>query len=202
MPTKKGVKNATLAVTPSASSADFIVMSVYTRTGDKGKTSLFAGKRVSKASLRIEAIGTIDELDSAIGVAIAKIKDKGLKIKDELIIIQNDLFDIGANLANPSSKINLRIRVQEFEKIIDDLTKKLPELNNFILPGGSLAGANLHMARTVCRRAERRITELFEKEKVDESIIIYINRLSDFLFMIARFINHKEKKKEVIWISR
>lgn len=186
-------------------------MSVYTRTGDKGKTSLYQGKRVSKSNLRIEVIGTVDELNSVVGVAIAEINDKGLKIKDELVRVQNDLFSIGANLANPSSKISsLENRVQEFEKIIDDLTEKLPELNNFILPGGSLTGATLHLARTVARRAERRITELSEREThsagsgqgVQDSIIIYINRLSDFLFMTARFINYKEKKKEIKWISR
>lgn len=180
-------------------------MSVYTRTGDKGKTSLYQGKRVSKASLRIEAIGTVDELNSAIGVAIAQVKNSKLKVQSlekELEKIQSGLFNIGANLANPSSKINLEKRVKEFETKIDGLTAKLPELNNFILPGGSLAGSHLHLARTVARRAERRITELSEKEKVEESIIIYMNRLSDFLFMTARFINYKEKKKENIWKSR
>ncbi len=174
-------------------------MSVYTRTGDKGKTSLYQGKRVSKASLRIEAIGTVDELNSLIGVALSQIKN----LKKELIQIQNDLFDIGANLANPSSKVfDLEKRVKEFENKIDALTIKLPELNNFILPGGSLAGSQLHLVRTVARRAERRIIELSEKEKVDEGIIIYMNRLSDFLFMTARFINYKAKKKENIWKSR
>ena len=181
-------------------------MSVYTRTGDHGKTSLYQGKRVSKANLRIEAIGTVDELNSAIGVALAQvssIKYQVLSIKKELIKAQNDLFDIGANLANPSSKVsNLEKRAKEFEKEIDKLEKKLPELKNFILPGGSLEGSQLHFARTIARRAERRIVELSEKENVESSIIIYINRLSDLLFMIARFVNQKEKKKEAIWTSR
>lgn len=181
-------------------------MSVYTRTGDKGKTSLYSGKRVSKGNLRIEAIGTVDELNSVIGVALAQVKSSKLKVESlekDLIRIQNDLFEIGAGLANPSSKIkNLGKRAQEFEKEIDDLTAKLPELQNFILPGGSLAGSQLHLARTVTRRAERRIVELSEKEKVDEGIIIYVNRLSDLLFMIARFVNYKENKKETLWTSR
>lgn len=180
-------------------------MSVYTRTGDHGKTSLYQGKRVSKANLRIEAIGTVDELNSAIGVAVVQVKSSKLKVQSlekELIKIQNDLFGIGAGLANPSFKINLEQRVKEFEKIIDDLTAKLPELQNFILPGGSLGGASLHSSRTIARRAERRIVELSQKENVESSIIIYINRLSDLLFMIARFVNYKEKKKEIQWKSR
>ena len=177
-------------------------MSVYTRTGDKGKTSLYQGKRVSKASLRIQAIGTIDELNSVIGIAVSTFKVKNPKLKANLLKIQSDLFEIGAALANPSSKVNLEPKVKEFELEIDKLDKKLPELKNFILPGGSLTGANLHLARTVARRAERRITELSEKERVDEGIIIYLNRLSDFLFMTARFINYKEKKKETLWTSR
>ena len=181
-------------------------MSIYTRTGDRGKTSLYQGKRVSKASLRVEAYGSIDELNSAIGVELAQvssIKYQVLSIKKELIRIQSDLFEIGANLANPSSKVsNLEKRVQEFENIIDDLTKKLPQLSNFILPGGGEAGSMLHFSRTVARRAERRIVELSEKENVQGSIIIYMNRLSDLLFMMARFINYKEKKKEQVWKSR
>lgn len=178
-------------------------MSIYTRAGDKGKTHLYQGKIILKSSLRIEAIGSVDELNSAIGVSLADTKILRYKeIKDELIRIQNDLFEIGAALANPSSKIKLEGRVQGFEKIIDDLEKKLPQLKNFILPGGSLAGSQLHFARTVARRAERRIVELSEKESVENSIIVYMNRLSDLLFMFARFVNYKEKKKEQVWKSR
>lgn len=216
MLTRKAAESATAAVTRSA---DFF-MSVYTRTGDRGKTSLYQGKRVSKASLRVEAYGSVDELNSAIGVSLADTKILRYKeIKDELIRIQNDLFEIGAALANPhstgsgqaSSKVsNLGKRVFEFENIIDDLTKKLPQLSNFILPGGGKAGSMLHFSRTVARRCERRIVELSEKDpsagsgqgNVESSIIIYINRLSDLLFMFARFINYKEKKKEVIWKNR
>lgn len=179
-------------------------MSVYTRTGDKGKTSLYQGKRVWKSSPRIEAIGSVDELNSLVGVVLAQIKSSKFGVQSsELVRIQNDLFEIGAKLANPSSKlINLENRVKDFEKIIDELTGKLPQLNNFILPGGSLTGSHLHLARTVSRRAERRIVELSQQEKVQPEIITYINRLSDLLFMFARYINYSEKKKEIAWKSR
>ncbi len=176
-------------------------MSVYTRAGDKGKTHLYQGKIVSKGSLRIDAIGFIDELNSLLGVVVSEIKDK--KLKEELTRIQSDLFEIGALLANPTSKAkDLTDRVKDFEKIIDRLEKDLPALSNFILPGGGRVGSFLHLARTVVRRAERRIAELLEKEGTQEEIVVYINRLSDLLFMFARFINYKEKKKEVQWKSR
>ena len=176
-------------------------MSVYTRAGDKGKTRLYPGKIVSKASPRVEAYGTIDELNSSLGALLAELKEE--KTKKELLNIQNDLLEIGANLSNPSSKVQgLGGRVKSFEETIDDLTEKLPTLENFILPGGGRAGSFLHLARTVARRAERRIVELSEREKVDGSIIIYMNRLSDLLFMFARYINFKEKQKEILWKSR
>lgn len=176
-------------------------MSVYTRAGDKGKTHLYQGKVVSKGSLRVEAIGFIDELNSLLGIVISQIKDK--KLREELVKIQSDLFEIGALLANPSSKgQKLTDRVKDFERIIDKLEKDLPPLVNFILPGGGRTGSFIHLARTVVRRAERRIAELLEKEDVQEEIVVYINRLSDLLFMFARFINYKEKKKEIHWKSR
>lgn len=176
-------------------------MSVYTRTGDKGKTSLYGGKRVSKASLRIEAVGSVDELQSIIGIVQSQIKDK--KVQKELSEIQRDLFEIGWAVEKPYAKVEfLAKRAQELEKIIDELVKRLPRLNNFILPGGSPAGSYLHLARTVARRAERRIVKLSEEELIQEDILVYLNRLSDLLFMFARHINYKEKKKENIWKSR
>ncbi len=174
-------------------------MPIYTKTGDKGDTGLFNGRRVSKASLRIEAIGTVDELNSIIGFVISGLRTTGYGLRKELIRIQNDLFVIGGSLANPKQKVNLVKRTEEFEKLIDELTKKLPPLFNFILPGGGAVGASLHLSRTVCRRAERRIVSLSGKEKVQSEIIIYINRLSDLFLTMSRFVNQKEKKKETIW---
>ncbi len=174
-------------------------MPIYTKTGDKGDTGLFNGKRVSKASLRIEAIGTVDELNSVIGFVISQLTISKSQLTKELIKIQSDLFVIGGALANPRGEINLSKRTKEFEKLIDELTRKLPPLFNFILPGGGIAGASLHLARTVCRRAERRIVSLSGKEKVQSEIIIYINRLSDLFLTMSRFVNQKEKKKETIW---
>lgn len=190
-------------------------MPIYTRTGDKGTTSLFSGQRASKADLRVEAYGTIDELDSAIGVAIAeaqssrlKAQKYRLKLKAELIKIQNDLLEIGSALADPrirkqeSGIKNLSRRATEFEEFIDEMTEKMPLLKNFILPGGGKAGAMLHLARAISRRAERKIVALNSKEKIDSNIIIYLNRLSDLLFTMARFANFKEKKKETIWTKK
>lgn len=172
-------------------------MPIYTKTGDKGQTGLFSGKRVSKASLRIEAIGTVDELNSVIGFTISFTAER--EIKKELIEIQKDLFVIGGELANPLQKVKLLERIKEFENHIDEMTKKLPPLFNFILPGGGVAGSTLHIARTIARRAERRIVSLLEKEKVAPDILIYINRLSDLFLTMSRYINHLEKKEEIIW---
>jgi cob(I)alamin adenosyltransferase len=183
-------------------------MKIYTRTGDRGKTSLFGGKRVSKASARVDAYGTVDELNSMIGVVIVQIENRKSKIvnlKKELEAIQHDLFAIGSYLASPGSKgaeervKNLEVRVKEFEELIDEMTKKLPELRNFILPGGGKVGSELHVARTICRRVERRLVAFIKKEKVGDGVLMYFNRLSDLLFTMARFANMKEKKKETIW---
>ncbi len=182
-------------------------MKIYTRTGDKGQTSLASGKRVSKASSRVEAYGTVDELNSVIGVVVVHLSASQKGLVKELESIQHDLFEIGATLATPAGKNqevrskNLGKRVETFERVIDRLTKTLPPLKNFILPGGGKAGAFLHMARTVCRRAERHIIALSQKEQVDAGIIPYFNRLSDLLFTMARFVNQKEKKKETVWRS-
>jgi cob(I)alamin adenosyltransferase len=182
---------------------------IYTRTGDKGKTSLFDGKRVLKSDRKVEAYGTIDELNSVIGFVIAEIsnkqKRKGLSlITDELERIQNDLFEIGSSLAVSKTLPvdQLESRPKEFEILIDKLTKQLPPLSQFILPGGGKSGALLHVARTVARRAERNIVQLSQKEHIDQAIIIYLNRLSDLLFTMSRFVNYKEKNKEKIWKKR
>ena len=177
------------------------IMAIYTRTGDKGKTSLFDGTRVLKSHVRVETYGTIDELNSLIGAAVARIKKQESGIKKELEKIQHDLFAIGSALATPHAMpvIGLETRPADFEKLIDEMTAKLPELKNFILPGGSIAGSLLHVARTVARRAERKIVALVQKEDVDTAIVIYLNRLSDLLFTMARFVNHLEKQKETVW---
>ncbi len=183
-------------------------MPIYTRTGDKGKTSLFNKQRVSKADVRVEAYGTIDELNSALGIVLAevqsskfKVQSYSLKLKTELIKIQNDLLDIGSALANPQGEAlgSLAKRVKEFEDSIDEMTEQMPPLKNFILPGGGRTGSLLHLARAISRRAERRIVALNNKERVDNNIIIYLNRLSDLLFTMSRFANFKEKRKETIW---
>lgn len=181
-------------------------MSIYTKFGDKGKTSLYGGKTVSKASLRVEAYGTIDELNSFLGVVVSDLKDK--KLASNLTNIQNDLFEIGSAVSSIAKNKDMQLsefltaRVGGFEKEIDSLSKKLPVLENFILPSGSKSGSKLHFARTLTRRAERRIVALSEKESVNKDILIYLNRLSDLLFVYARFVNKAEKKKEVLWRKR
>jgi len=164
-------------------------MPIYTRLGDKGQTSLLNGSKVPKNDIRIETLGTLDELNSAIGVSLAFLKDK--KLQKELIKIQNDLMRICSILASPELCViaGLNKRIVEFEKLIDALSGQMPPLKNFILPGGTEAGALLHLSRAVARRAERRIVTLFDKEGIDDNIIIYLNRLSDLLFTIARFAN-------------
>lgn len=178
-------------------------MPIYTRTGDKGKTSLLNGKRVLKDSLRIEALGAVDELNSTIGVVLSS-RCQVLSIKRELIKIQEDLLGIGSALASLQGVAlrSLQKRVKEFENFIDQMTEQLPKLSNFILPGGGRTGAMLHLARAVCRRAERRVVALNNKEKINNNIIIYFNRLSDLFFTMARFVNFKEKREEIIWIKK
>ena len=157
----------------------------------------------------MDVYGTIDELNSAIGFALCA-KTQALSMRKELIKIQNDLFEVGFTLANSKSKpLNyLKKRVKEFENFIDQMAEQMPKLSNFILPGGGETGATLHLARVICRRAERVIVKLNSKHpstgsgQVDGNIIIYFNRLSDLLFTMARFVNFKEKKKEIIWSKR
>ena len=177
-------------------------MPIYTRTGDKGKTSLFDGTRVFKSDKRVDAYGTIDELNSAIGVAIAQLKQA--KVKKELVKVQHDLLEIGSTLAQPAALpvTGLGARPKDFEKLIDEMTGRMPVLKNFILPGGSQAGSQLHVARTSARRAERKLVALMQKEEIDDEIVKYINRLSDLLFTMARYINHLEKQTDTIWVKK
>lgn len=175
------------------------LMAIYTRTGDKGKTSLFDGKKVLKSDTQVEAYGTIDELNSVLGAASSFIKNK--KITKELLEIQNDLLELGSSLAVSSTLPidQLSNRPEQFEKFIDNLTNKMPLLSEFLLPGGGKGGSLLHVARTIARRAERRVVLLSQKQEVDPLILTYLNRLSDLLFTMARFINYTEKHKEPTW---
>ncbi len=179
-------------------------MPIYTRTGDKGKTSLFDGTRVFKSHPRVETYGTVDELNSTIGSILAHLPAKHGLVKKELEKIQHELFDIGSALATPEPLpvIGLQDRPKDFEKLIDQMTVKMPTLTAFILPGGSKAGSLLHIARTIVRRAERQLVELMQSEEVDSTVVVYLNRLSDLLFTMARYVNHIEKKKEIKWIKK
>lgn len=174
---------------------------IYTKTGDEGKTSLANGTRVSKSNARVETYGTIDELNSQIGVARSFLQDE--TIDQWLGLIQQELFSIGTVLATPGDKaVPKRIQLpsaEPLEKIIDNCDEELPPLRNFILPGGTKAAATLHLARTICRRAERRLVTLKEQETIDPAILKYLNRLADLLFSLARLENHRRESKEVQW---
>ncbi|MBI2487503.1 MAG: cob(I)yrinic acid a,c-diamide adenosyltransferase [Deltaproteobacteria bacterium] len=173
------------------------ITKVYTKTGDKGLTSLVGGKRVSKSSARVEAYGDVDELNSVLGIVLSEVKDD--EIKRIINEIQNDLFIIGADLASPPEIQVPRIkkeRIDEIEKIIDKLLEELDPLKEFILPSGNAGGPYLHLARTVSRRAERKIVKLMEEEQPNENVLIYINRLSDLLFVMARIENKRGNFEE------
>lgn len=178
-------------------------MKIYTKTGDDGTTSLFAGGRVSKHHLRVESYGTVDELNSIIGVIRAHKPTE--HTENLLITVQNHLHRLGADLATPmDAKADWLVRldaevVQWVEASIDEHTAQLDPLKHFILPGGSLVGANLHVARTVCRRAERLVVALSEEEAVNEHAQTYLNRLSDWLFTMARYENAQAGISETKW---
>ena len=179
-------------------------MKIYTKTGDTGETSLFGKTRISKADPRVEAYGEVDELNACLGAARAAGVDADVSALIEEL--QKDLFAVGARLADPSSRIAARVAkasvsdedVARLELTIDRLEHELPPLRHFILPGGSPAGALLHVARTVCRRAERRVVSL-GTDTVDPAVIIYLNRLSDLLFVMARAVNHRAGVPETEW---
>ena len=175
-------------------------MKIYTRTGDLGETSLFGGARVAKNDPRIEAYGTVDELSSFLGVARAATLPA--EIETMLDPVQRDLFDVGAHLASPGTSRFAGVdpqRVAELEAAIDAMERELAPLTNFILPGGTLAAAHLHVARTVCRRAERCVVALHDDTDATRSTITYLNRLSDYLFVAARFANHRAGVTDVPW---
>lgn len=183
------------------------ITKVYTRTGDDGTTGLGGGQRLPKDASRIEAYGTVDELNSLLGVVLAE----GLssELAEPLGRIQNDLFHLGSDLCvleedkekMPVPRIEER-HVEALEELIDSLSENVPPLENFILPGGSRAAAGLHLARTLCRRAERRIVTLAAEETVGEWVLRYLNRLSDLLFVMARWQNRAQGVGDVLWDSR
>ena len=175
---------------------------IYTRGGDKGETSLGDGSRVAKLDCRIGAFGTVDELNSALGVALA---EPGLpdRLREPLERIQNDLFDVGADLSVPYG-IGDRLRVEQahvarLEQLCDDFNADLPMLKSFVLPGGTPAAARLHVARTTCRRAERDALTAQRETGVNPLVLAYLNRLSDFLFIAARWANHDAGRDEPLW---
>jgi cob(I)alamin adenosyltransferase len=174
-------------------------LKIYTRAGDRGLTALIGGERVRKDHPRIEAYGTVDELNSAIGLARALWTD--CPVDDELQQIQQDLFSLGSYLASKSDAFTPPPdeRVTAIEAAIDRMVDELPPLKNFILPGGSPAAAALHVARTICRRAERCIVALSAIAENREDGVVYLNRLSDFLFVAARFANHRLDIPDVPW---
>ena len=178
-------------------------MKIYTKTGDKGDTSLFGGQRVPKDALRIETYGTVDELNSVLGIVRGENKDS--EINKVLAQVQEQLFELGADLATPRSVKTKNVRridpkdAHHLEKIIDSLEVHLKPLKRFILPGGAPVAARIHFARTVCRRAERSVVRLSRNEDIGEDITIYLNRLSDLLFVLARYANHLASVPETTW---
>ena len=184
-------------------------MKIYTKTGDKGETSLYGGTRVSKAAARVESYGTLDELNAFIGLAKAEISDE--KVSSQLQKIQFDLFTVGSEAATPTDKLILangknrldlmisEEEISELEHWMDDLDAELEPLQFFILPSGGKAAASVHVCRTVCRRAERAMVYLNETEEVRPELIKYLNRLSDYLFILARYISKISGEKEEYW---
>jgi len=178
-------------------------MKIYTKTGDTGDTSLFGGKRVSKSSLRIDAYGTVDELNSQLGIVRAS--KLPAEVDSLLEQIQNQLFVLGADLAAPFDAAPAGVKrihqteIQLLEETIDRLDAQLKPLNAFILPSGSLVSAQLHLARTICRRAERIVDALGRKEEIGKYPLVYLNRLADLLFVAARYVNKLSRTGETVW---
>ena len=184
-------------------------MKIYTKTGDKGTTALYGGNRVSKASARVESYGNIDELNSFIGLAKSEITDE--KVLNQLKKIQFDLFTLGSESATPTDKLTLangksrltlmisETEIEELENWMDEYETQLEPLQYFILPGGGKSATALHVCRTVCRRAERSLVFLNESEEARPELIKYLNRLSDYLFVLARYVSKLNEEKEEYW---
>ena len=180
-------------------------MKIYTGTGDSGETGLFGGERVLKSDIRVEAYGCVDELNAFIGLAIIEVVDK--EVKKNLSRIQNYLFTIGSDLATPDTEKNKKLNIPrtpesfylEMEKLIDHYSNDLDELKYFILPGGTKGAAIMHVCRTVCRKAERTVVDLNSKVKIGNNIIVFLNRLSDLFFVLARYLNKQASVPDVKW---
>lgn len=185
-----------------------MTLKIYTKTGDRGETGLFGGMRVAKDDARVEAYGDVDELNSVLGMALAASDDA--EMVAGLRLVQADLFTLGARLATPAAADGGREnpwiprldpgRVAEMEAWIDRAEEELEPLKSFVLPGGSPAAAALHLARTVCRRAERRVVSLARTATIEEGVIVYLNRLSDLLFTLARLANRRAGVEDVPWV--
>ena len=180
---------------------------LYTRTGDRGQTGLFGGRRVPKDHPRVAAYGTIDELNAALGLAISYIRQR--RLVASLQTIQNELFNIGAELATVGpvrsrrkESASLRLegaKAEWLESLIDEYDARVPPLRTFVLPSGTTAASALHVARTVCRRAEREVVALARKQPINAAIMTYLNRLSDLLFVLARYVNKAARRRELLW---
>ena len=172
---------------------------IYTRTGDKGTTGMGDGSRVEKDSLRVAAIGDTDELNSVIGMVICKCSDGD--VKEMLITIQHDLFNLGGQLAMPDYEMLQAARVEWLEQTLDNMNGELTPLKEFILPGGAESASYCHLARAICRRAERALVSLSQAETTRPELASYINRLSDWLFVASRYLNKQQGEQEVYWQS-
>lgn len=183
---------------------------IYTKTGDTGETSLFTGQRIAKNDPFVIALGTVDECNSALGLAASFMRNEPAltSVKEQIEFIQHALFDVGAALATPRTKaLNNKIEKTRFdhesiellEKWIDEMEGSLPELKTFILPGGDSSGAMLHLARSICRRAERTVIPLNRSSDVSDTVMMFLNRLSDYLFVASRYVNHIMKNPETHW---
>ena len=175
---------------------------IYTKTGDQGTTGLGDGGRIGKTEPRVEAMGDIDELNSLLGVLICEISGMALsqeKMKEELLLIQHDLFDLGGELSIPGSSLLPADSVARLESMIDKYNEPLPALKEFILPGGSKSAAHCHLARAVCRRAERRVVGVSLDAEITETALKYVNRLSDLLFVLARVLSRTDGGQEINW---
>lgn len=180
---------------------------IYTKTGDQGETGLGDGRRVPKDHPRVSAYGSVDELNAALGLALASVSQIGDDLKQLILSIQNDLFDVGADLCLPQTPDEapekaLRVRpeqAQRLEQAIDRYNAGLQPLRSFVLPGGTPVAAWCHLARTVCRRAEREVVTLAQAETVNPQVVVYLNRLSDLLFVLAR-VGNEDGKRDVLWV--